>query len=173
MKIEGGVKETECILDLPWNSLSQFFFPRRQQESEALDANEIPDPFIIVSFECFTAVRLSGGTYGVRDTRSQSPLKCCKVFNIFGSVRVPRRLKSSSSHHWPNCLRRWIRNWGVKSRTSRFGSFVKIYPARGEPHMKRSPHLPSTFQYFFRPICHVDNPRFQYIRSGDFPFYVV
>lgn len=30
------------------------------------------------------------------------PLKCCKVFDIFGSVRVPSRLKSSSSHHWPS-----------------------------------------------------------------------
>lgn len=68
-----------------------------------------------------------------RYTKARVPLKCCKVFNIFGSVRVaPRRLKSSSSHHWPNCLQRWIRNWGVKSRTSCFGSFVNIYPDRGD-----------------------------------------
>lgn len=73
-----------------------------------------------------------------RYTKARVPLKCCKVFNIFGSVRVvPRRLKSSSSHHWPNCLQRWIRNWGVKSRTSCFGSFVNIYPGRGDRTLKQ------------------------------------
>lgn len=66
--------EKVAILDPSRNSFSQFFFPRRRQESKALDANEIPDPFIIVSFECFTAVRLSGGTYGVRDTRRPGSL---------------------------------------------------------------------------------------------------
>ena len=67
------------------------------------------------------------------------PLKCCKVFNIFGSVRVPSRLKSSSSHHWAQLSpRRWIRNWGVKFRTSCFGSFVRIYP-----RTKRCLHLRS------------------------------
>lgn len=84
-----------------------------------------------------------------RYTKARVPLKCCKVFNIFGSVRVaPRRLKSSSSHHWPNCLQRWIRNWGVKSRTSCFGSFVNIYPDRGDRTTKiRDPR--SVIEYYF------------------------
>ena len=94
-------------------------------------------PFIIVSFKCFTAVRRKLTVYEIH--AAIGPLKCCKVFDIFGSVRVPSRLKSSSSHHWPRLSpRRWIRNWGVKFRTSCFGSFVRIYPYAGETRLASS-----------------------------------
>ena len=59
----------------PGNTLSQFLFPRSGKKARLLTRTKYQWPFIIVSFKCFTAVRLSGGTYGVRDTRSHRPFK--------------------------------------------------------------------------------------------------
>ncbi|KAK1134861.1 hypothetical protein K0M31_007629 [Melipona bicolor] len=84
-------------------TLPQFLFPRRRQESEVLDVNEIPATVYYCFVQMFyggPAVRRKLTAYEIH--AAIGPLKCCKVFDIFGSVRVPSRLKSSSSHHWPS-----------------------------------------------------------------------